>query len=365
MVNVSVLLPSYNHEKFISETIESVLNQTFRDFEFIIIDDCSNDNSREIIKNYKNQDERIKLFFHQKNKGISKTENELLSLANGKYVAFLNSDDVWDVKKLEKQLKILEKDENLVVWTEGEMIDENSQFTGKFFTQFYTEKSIFKNKKKSGRILTSLLYDNYILFASLIFKKENLKDLRFNEKFNIINDYQLEVALAKDYKYYFIEEPLVKYRLHSYNTIYSNQIPIKKEYVQISRLFIEKYGDFMTNEIKFHLYKRILSLSISLSYKLSIFTKMYNPFKIDVFGFLFNLKNEEKVLINVLINEQKLRIYQSLKHIFSISFKKFIIALSIVIKFKKLSKSLKFWANLIFYYLLKEKITYLKNQLNR
>lgn len=109
MALISVLLPSYNHESFLSEAIESVLNQTFRDFEFIIIDDCSSDNSREIIKYYKERDERIKIYFHNENRGIARTQNELIDKAQGKFIAFLNSDDVWNKDKLEKQLKILEK----------------------------------------------------------------------------------------------------------------------------------------------------------------------------------------------------------------------------------------------------------------
>lgn len=110
--------------------MESVLNQIFKDFEFIIIDDYSSDKSLEIIKKYKEKDERNKIVFHNENKGISKTENELINMANGKYIAFLNSDDVWDKKKLEKHLKVLEMNENFIIWAEGEIIDQNSKPIG-------------------------------------------------------------------------------------------------------------------------------------------------------------------------------------------------------------------------------------------
>ena len=138
MVLVNVLIPSYNHGKFISETIESVLNQTFKNFEFIIIDDCSIDNSKEKIENYSKHDKKIKFIAHSENKGPSKTLNEAIKIAKGKFIAFLNSDDVWNKDKLEKQLKILKKNENLIIWSEGEIIDENSRDINRKFTKRFS-----------------------------------------------------------------------------------------------------------------------------------------------------------------------------------------------------------------------------------
>lgn len=137
MVLVSVVLPSYNYDKYISEAIESVLNQTFSDLELIIIDDYSTDTSREIIKGYKEKDDRIRFIFHEKNEGMARTYNDGIFSAKGKYIAILDSDDLWDLKKLEKQVKILEKDENLIVWSDGDLIDAKGNFLGKTFTQRY------------------------------------------------------------------------------------------------------------------------------------------------------------------------------------------------------------------------------------
>lgn len=241
MVSVSVLLPSYNHEKYIGETIESVLNQTFSDFEFIIIGDCSPDNSVEIIKKYVDKDDRIKFYIHDKNMGIAKTENELIDLAKGKYIAFLNSDDVWHESKLEKQLNLLEKDENLIIWTEGEIIDENSNLVGKKFTKTYGSRK----KKLNGDIFNALLHGNYILFASLMFKRDNLKGLRFIEDLKIINDYPFELALAKKYKYHFIKQPLTYYRMHGKNTIIMNKensFLFYKDIIIVQRYLLETYN---------------------------------------------------------------------------------------------------------------------------
>ena len=120
---VSVLMACYNHERFVSEAIESVLGQTFEDYELIIMDNGSEDGSLQIIKNYNKKDDRIKTIFNAENIGTPKSQNELIESAKGKFICRIDSDDVWVENKLEKQLEVIKQDENLVVWTEAEIID--------------------------------------------------------------------------------------------------------------------------------------------------------------------------------------------------------------------------------------------------
>jgi len=134
---VSVVMTSYNHEKFISGAIESVLNQTFKDLELIVVDDNSWDRSRVIIEEFAKKDERIRKIFHQKNCGIAKTANDGLRNSNGKFIAFIASDDLWMKDKLEKQFKILERDEDLIVWCNSAIIDDDSEFTGEKSSEKY------------------------------------------------------------------------------------------------------------------------------------------------------------------------------------------------------------------------------------
>lgn len=109
---VSIITPSYNSSLFIGETIKSVLNQTYKNWEMIIVDDCSTDNSVEIINEYLEKDKRIKLLINQKNKGAAETRNEALKIAKGRFIAFLDSDDLWSFEKLECQLQFM-KDKNI------------------------------------------------------------------------------------------------------------------------------------------------------------------------------------------------------------------------------------------------------------
>ncbi|MFD1609364.1 glycosyltransferase family 2 protein [Oceanobacillus luteolus] len=106
---ISVITPAYNSERFIGETIESVLNQTYTDWEMIIVDDCSSDNTREIVERYKQQDPRIQLHVLDENSGSAVARNTAMKHAQGRYIAFLDSDDRWLPEKLEKQLEFMQK----------------------------------------------------------------------------------------------------------------------------------------------------------------------------------------------------------------------------------------------------------------
>ncbi|MGZ7171982.1 MAG: glycosyltransferase family 2 protein, partial [Halobacteriota archaeon] len=134
---VSVGMASYNHEKFISEAIESVLGQDFDDLELIIVDDASTDSSRQIIQKYAAKDSRVSVILHEANCGIAKTANDGIAAAKGKFLAPIASDDVWMKDKLSKQLAVLESDEDLIVWTEAEIIDERSQPVGSTWREFW------------------------------------------------------------------------------------------------------------------------------------------------------------------------------------------------------------------------------------
>ena len=92
---VSIIMPVYNVEKYIRQSIESVINQTYKDWELLIMDDCSKDSSYQIMEEYAAKDERIKIQRAEKNKGVVKVRNSLTQMANGRYIAFLDSDDLW------------------------------------------------------------------------------------------------------------------------------------------------------------------------------------------------------------------------------------------------------------------------------
>ena len=101
---VSIITPTYNCGKFIGQTIESVLNQSYQNWEMIIVDDCSTDNTKEIVEKYVKQDKRIKYYVLEVNSGAAVARTKAMQLASGEYIAFLDSDDLWMPDKLEKQI---------------------------------------------------------------------------------------------------------------------------------------------------------------------------------------------------------------------------------------------------------------------
>ena len=120
---VSIVTPVYNAESFIEQTILSVMAQTYTEWELLLIDDCSTDNSAKIIQQYVKQDKRIKYHRHQQNSGAAVARNTAISLARGEYLAFLDSDDLWVSNKLERQLSFMKSHGAAFVFSRIKMID--------------------------------------------------------------------------------------------------------------------------------------------------------------------------------------------------------------------------------------------------
>ncbi|WP_121663781.1 glycosyltransferase family 2 protein [Metabacillus litoralis] len=120
---VSIITPSYNSTKFIPATIESVLSQTYQNWEMLIVDDCSKDESRKVIREYTEKDDRIKLIELQENSGAAVARNTAIKAAKGKYVAFLDSDDLWVPKKLEKQIEFMEINDYAFTYSKYQLMD--------------------------------------------------------------------------------------------------------------------------------------------------------------------------------------------------------------------------------------------------
>lgn len=277
---VSVIMPSYNHEKFISTAIRSVLDQTFSDFELIIIDDASQDTSREIIKNFKEKDDRIHTIFHKKNRGIARTLNEGIARSKGEYVAFLASDDVWISNKLKYQLRILNSNKNkdIIIWSEGLIINEKGIPTGELFTQKYRNP-----KRKSGYIFEELLQGNFIFGSSFIAKKENLKNFKFNECFKYLNDWQYYVDLSKKYEYYYIPKPLAMYRIHGGNTNLDRE-GYARDHIMIGEYFLRKYGNEISRKVKNRIFLSMCGGYLQLGEKAQAKLCLWNAIRHDPFN---------------------------------------------------------------------------------
>lgn len=209
---ISVVIPSYNHEKYVKETIESVLNQTFQDFEIIITDDGSKDNTVNEIKKY--SDPRIKLFVFEENQGACKTLNNCINHSKGKYIAVLSSDDVWELDKLEKQLKFLKNHPEIdAVFTKAKIINEfGSSYTDKKHP-YYT---IFEqtNRSKYEWIRFFFFNGNCLCHPSLLIKKSVYDEVGlYNENLANLPDFDMWTRVCLKLNIYILDEKLVKFRV--------------------------------------------------------------------------------------------------------------------------------------------------------
>lgn len=125
---VSIITPVYNCEKLIDETIETVLNQSYSNFEMLLVDDCSKDNSAKIIKKYLKKDNRIKYFKLKENSGAAIARNKALKESKGRFIAYLDADDLWKKEKLEKQVKFMLDNNYAFTCTDYEKIDEDGKY---------------------------------------------------------------------------------------------------------------------------------------------------------------------------------------------------------------------------------------------
>ena len=211
MPKVSIILSSYNQAKYLAESIESVLNQTYKDYELLIFDDGSKDNSPEIIKSF--SDDRIKLFLYEKNLGATKAFRKTLENAVGEYVALQHSDDVWEETKLEKQVKFLDENpEYEVCFSAAKFIDE----TGEIYNlpENHPYKTVFKQKNRSREEWLNHLFWKMSSFCnpSMLIRnaRENFVE---NSCLYQLPDYFFWLTLCKRKNIYVFEEELVKFRL--------------------------------------------------------------------------------------------------------------------------------------------------------
>jgi teichuronic acid biosynthesis glycosyltransferase TuaG len=208
---VSIIIPNYNSEKFISDTIDSILAQTYKKFEVIIVDDCSTDRSVDIINNYILKDAPIHLHILPKNSGRpAPPRNFGLKVATGEYIAFMDSDDIWHSQKLEIQLDIMSKNE--VNFSSTELV----QFTTLDSIKNYKKCKLKINENFKTITHNKLLKKNIIANSSVIIKKELLNELTFNEDFRYkaIEDFHLWLrVLQSGAKCIKLKEQLLFYRV--------------------------------------------------------------------------------------------------------------------------------------------------------
>lgn len=215
---VTVIMPSYNHARFIAMAIESVLNQTFSNFELIVVDDGSSDDSVEIVKTF--EDPRIRAVFLEKNEGGAATLNKGVSLARGDYIALCNSDDCWVQNKLDVQLSIFKEQSNLAAtFSDAIWIDDQGTPLDKSRLSFSTRLFRRENRSRHEWLHDLIVNGNCLCHPSIMIRREALNCTGpYDNRFRQLPDFQKWIALVQFGEIFVSPEQLVKFRIHDSNT---------------------------------------------------------------------------------------------------------------------------------------------------
>ena len=218
---VSVVMPSYNHEKFVDSAISSVKSQTLDNWELIIVDDHSQDGSAAIIKERVSRDSRMKAVFHSRNEGIAKTVNEGIRLAKGKYVSLMASDDMYTTDALQRMTSILEHNYRFgAVITEAVVIDEKGEPTGKTVSDMHGRKPALKE----GSFFDELISRNFVTGNTFRIGLIQEHGIHFDQELELANDWLFWLDLSAVSDFIYISEPLYYYRVHPLNSARSPKL---------------------------------------------------------------------------------------------------------------------------------------------
>lgn len=227
---ITIITPLYNAEKFIAETIESVLSQTYTNWEMIIVDDCSTDGSVDIARKYIEKDDRVKLIVFEKNQGQAVARNTGICSAKGRYIAFLDSDDVWLPNKIKIQIDFMKQTGAALSYTAYQKIDECGKHGG------------IVSRMKLEPIYSDLLRENIIGCSTVMCDLRQVENL-YMENIKTNEDYTLWLKILKrGYMVRGLDHVLTFYRVRS-GSISSNKVNTAINQWRIYR-DIEKLGFF-------------------------------------------------------------------------------------------------------------------------
>lgn len=278
---VSILMPVYNGEKYLKKAIDSILNQTYTNYEFIIINDGSTDNSENIILSFK--DKRIKYFIQKENKNIVETLNKGISIAKGTYIARMDQDDISLPNRIEKQIDYMESNSNIGACGSSITYMSNNPSLNNKILEVVSCPNLLK---------INLLLDPVIFHPTAVLRSEILKkyDLKYKKSYEYAEDYHLWVQISKVSSLGNVKETLLKYRVHAESMSINKRELQKSIHTQVIKEQLEYLSDRLvtTSEILFiskwasKSFLRDLAFSLLL-FKKNIIKKIYNQKKFFIF----------------------------------------------------------------------------------
>jgi glycosyltransferase involved in cell wall biosynthesis len=283
MTDTSIIMTSYNYADHIKSAIGSIIDQSYQDWELIVVDDGSTDNSIEIIKSFIDKHpDKIKLLTHPNNanKGIKETNELALANVKGEYVAFLESDDIWKPDCLEKKVSALKNFPDAVLaFSDIELLVDDGFDAERHYNYLKYSRYIGKKCSRKPKDLSKMiLFRNPVIsFSNIVIRKSVLTDLNFIKEHEIWSDWQLVIHAASQGKFVYVDEKLLYWRLHkkSQNFAYmkSDAIDKNEDFKRKVSIISNRSNIKRANSIPFYpfhldtlLYKALHDLRFSFNY---------------------------------------------------------------------------------------------------
>lgn len=272
---VTVIAICYNHEKFLEESILSVLNQTYTAIQLIVVDDCSEDKSQEKIQTLFKNNLHVSLIFNEKNIGNCRSFNKALALAKGKYVIDLSTDDVLFPERIERQVRIFEVSEPElgVVFSNATFINEYSEP----IRYLYLENEHIA----SGNVYEEVIQKSYILPSTMMIKKEVLEQLGGYDEALAYEDFDFWIRSSRNWKYHYLPEKLTFHRINRGS---------------LSTKFVYKHNQLVCSTVK--VCNKIMKLNRSETEKIALVKRLRLVLKQCVFSENFEGGNEVILMLN-------------------------------------------------------------------
>lgn len=237
MPKVSVIMPAYNAENYIAEAIDSILAQTFRDFELIVLDDCSTDNTSRIILNY--EDSRLIYLKNEKNMGVAATLNRGLETARGMYIARMDADDIAMPDRLARQVAVMDEKGNIIA------CGSNAILFGEVPEGSKTDMPL-----EDKEIRLRMAISNPFVHPTMMLRKEAVGETRYDSSFDGREDYRMWMVLSQKGQMMNLPETLLRYRIHKGQVTQSVDVTKEQKHYRLKKMYFRELDIGLTEEMQ-------------------------------------------------------------------------------------------------------------------
>ena len=324
MEKINILMATYNGRRYVAKQVESILNQTFKDFRLIISDDASTDSTVKILEEYEAKDRRIEIYKQEKNIGVVANFEFLISKVRSEYFMFADQDDIWNEDKIEKTFNKIQEDNSDLVYTDLEVVNSRLK---QLSPSYWNLKGLDYRIKKYNNF-EALYLNNFVTGCTMLVKSKWINEflpLPKDSKY-VLHDYWIALMVSQSGKLSYLNEPTLKYRQHTTNKIGAKTkseemqtldeirdlfIKVKIEHF---RTFIKNEKSFKSNEIKklnrqaleyYENLKNVKTISFS---KWLLFFKLYKyeSFKYKIKNFvILNMPGIARTIFKIDLNKRK------------------------------------------------------------